>query len=202
MGMHTCNILLSSSSVLLLWWSMVCVCVLSFFTCWLSFGWRSGTRRDACQLWTRWLAAMWRHLLWSVECGLFVFLFCFSFVFVCVCWCCLFFLIYFLSFNPALPSLSLYICDSSLSYPGVRGCGWGQRQVGSIASCSCNLYPPSPPPHPPACWAVSNNFGGACRVPETPLCSVIRGWGVGSHAILLAGLHTPVRKQPVACCIL
>lgn len=201
MGMHTCNILLSSSSVLLLWWSMVCVCVLSFFTCWLSFGWRSGTRRDACQLWTRWLAAMWRHLLWSVECGLFVFLFCFSFVFVCVCvcWCCLFFLIYFLSFNPALPSRSLFTCDSSLSYPGVRGCGWGQRQVGSIASCSCNLYFP---PHLPACWAVSKNFGGACRVPETPLCSVIRGWGVGSHAILLAGLHTPGRKQPVACCIL
>lgn len=154
MGMHTCNILLSSSSVLLLWWSMVCVCVLSFFTCWLSFGWRSGTRRDACQLWTRWLAAMWRHLLWSVECGLFVFLFCFSFVFVCVCWCCLFFLIYFLSFNPALPSLSLFTCDSSLSYPGVRGCGWGQRQVGSIASCSCNLYPPLPSP-PPACLLSS-----------------------------------------------
>lgn len=38
----------------------VCVCVgllyLCVFTCWLSFGWRSGTRRDACQLWTQWLA--------------------------------------------------------------------------------------------------------------------------------------------------
>lgn len=130
--------------------------------------------------------------VWAV-CVFVLFFVCFC---VCVCWCCLFFLIYFLSFNPALPSLSLFTCDSSLSYPGVRGCGWGQRQVGSIASCSCNLY--SPPP----CWAVSKNFGGACRVPETPLCSVIRGWGVGSHAILLAGLHTPGRKQPVACCIL
>lgn len=74
---------------------------------------------------------------------------CFCFVFrLFLCVCCLFLLIYFLSFNPALPSLSLFTCDSSLSYPGVRGCGWGQRQVGSIASCSCNLYPPTflPPP--------------------------------------------------------
>lgn len=130
---------------------------------------------------------------------------CFCFVFrLFLCVCCLFLLIYFLSFNPALPSLSLFTCDSSLSYPGVRGCGWGQRQVGSIASCSCNLYPPTflPPPHLPACWAVSNNFGGACGSLRHHSAQWSEAGGVGSHAILLAGLHTPGRKQPVACCIL
>lgn len=37
----------------------------------------------------------------------------------------------------------------------------------------------SSPNHPNASWALSNGFIGACRVPETPVCSVIRGLGGG-----------------------
>jgi len=47
--------------------------------------------------------------------------------------------------------------------------------------------------------APSSRFIGARWVPETPVCSVIRGYGA-SAGVPLAGLHAPGRKRPVACC--
>lgn len=79
----------------------------------------------------------------SVGCSCFCFVFR-LFLCVCVCWCCLFFLIYFLSFNPALPSRSLFTCDSSLSYPGVRGVWVGAKAGGK--HCQLLLQPLFPPP--------------------------------------------------------
>ena len=85
-------------------------------------------------------------------CVLSVCVLCFSFMFM----------YFYVSFrcSLALAALCNLGCLSVLCVADVGGCH-------------------SSPNHPNASGALSSGFIGACRVPETPVCSVIRGLGGG-----------------------